>query len=165
VRALLRSLPLAAALVLLTSSVASATSYTDTIDGFEYFATSTSGFFHGTADGALPGWFDTRVDHTVLSPDATITGGYFVLSTTMAGEAAFINGGFTGGTVVQTDRNTHGCRDQHYAVTGTLGGVTVNGGGSGSGSFNATLTHFRQRIGGSCVTYWATITGTVTLAI
>jgi hypothetical protein len=35
--------------------------------------------------------------------------------------------------------------------------------GSGSGTFSATLTHYRHRLFGSCVTYGASVTGSISL--
>ena len=65
---------------------------------------------------------------------------------------------------MQTDKNSdNACKDEHDAVTGTLQNVGVNGAGTGTGIFNATLTHYRIRLGGRCVTYLATIAGSVSL--
>lgn len=140
-----------------------ATTYTDTIYGAEYAATPTVGSFAGAASGDLPGTFDVQVVHTVLSGTATITGGTFTLYTIIGGTYAVVGGSFTGGSVIQTDKKTHGCRDQHYAVNGTLANVGVGGTGTGTGLFAATLTHYRTRIAGDCVTYFATISGAVSL--
>lgn len=160
-----RAMPVTIAAWLLNASMAlAATAYNDTISGAEYYATSTLGAFAGTANGDLPGTFDTQVEHTPLSSTATITGGSFTLYTAISGEPAFVTGTFASGTVAQVDKNTKACRDQHYAVNGTLQNVGVNGSGSGTGTFSATLTHYRLRIGQSCITYFATITGSVSLA-
>jgi hypothetical protein len=157
-------LPLTLALLLVSASVANAaTTYTDTIVGIEYAATPTVGSFAGLAEGDLPGVFNVQVVHTVLDQTATITGGTFVLLTSLADVPTAISGTFGGGTVTQLDKNTHPCRDQHYAVSGSLANVGVGGAGTGTGSFNATLTHYRTRIEGQCVTFFATITGSVAL--
>jgi hypothetical protein len=157
-------LPLTLALVLTTASVANAaTTYNDTIVGIEYAATPTVGSFVGLADGDLPGVFNVQVVHTVLDQTATITGGTFVLYTSLANAPATITGTFGGGSVTQLDKNPHPCRDQHYAVSGTLTKVGVAGTGIGTGTFSATLTHYRTRIDSECVTFFATITGSVSL--
>lgn len=152
------------AIALLVGIVAdAATTYTDQIAGAEYFATPTEGSFAGTASGDLPGTFDVRVIHTPLTTTAAITGGTFTLFTSLGGTPSTVSGTFASGTVTQIDKNTQGCRDQHYAVTGTLANVGVDGTGTGTGAFTATLTHHRTRIGGKCITYFATISGTVSL--
>ena len=138
-----------------------ATTYTDAIVGREFFATQTVGGFAGTAAGDLPGSWVAIVEHTPLSTTATITGGDFVLSTTMGGEPTTITGTFSGGTVTQTGGLT-GCQNQTYSVDGVLEDVGP-GGGTGSGTFNAVLTHLRTTFFGRCITYGARVTGTVTL--
>jgi len=48
-------------------------------------------------------------------------------------------------------------------VYGALSNVGVNG-GSGSGSFSATLTHYRTNVWfAGCVVYAASVSGTVSL--
>lgn len=154
--------PLSLVLVLLfATSADAATTYTDALSGIEYFATSTEGFFTGTASGDLPGTFDTQVIHTPLDTTATITGGSFTLYTVIGGNATTVTGMFASGTVSQVDKNKHGCRDQHFAVSGTLTNAGVDG--SGTGTFEATLTHYRTRVGAQCITYFATIIGSVSL--
>lgn len=160
------ALPLTVAFTLMVATIASAaTTYNDSIRGYEYFATSTVGSFAGTASGDLPGAFDAQIVHTVLTTTATITGGAFTLYTVIGNTAAVVVGNVASGTVRQIDTNTHGCRDQHYAVTGTLDNVTVNGTGAGTGSFSATLTHYRVRIGSECITYSASIAGGISLTV
>ncbi len=157
-------LPLTLALLLVSASVANAAAtYNDTISGIEYAATPTVGSFVGLADGDLPGVFNVQVVHTVLDQTAAITGGTFVLYTSLADAPTVITGTFGGGTVTQLDKNAHPCRDQHYAVSGTLTNVGVAGAGTGTGIFSATLTHYRTRTNGECVTFFATIMGSVSL--
>jgi len=78
-----------------------AQTYNDTVSGHEYFATSTDGKFAGTASGALPGYWNTDVQHTPLclscTPTATITGGSVELATTLDGSLTLVTGDFTGG--------------------------------------------------------------------
>jgi hypothetical protein len=45
-----------------------------------------------------------------------------------------------------------------------LGNVGRWPGGTGSGTFSATLTHFRHRVFGICITYAASVNGTLTLS-
>ena len=152
---------LALALLAIPQVALAATTYTDTLVGREFFATSTVGGFAGTATGDLPGSWFAVVEHTPLSPGATITGGQFGLSTTIGGRPATVTGTFSGGTVTQTGGLT-GCQNQTYAVDGTLENVGP-GGGTGTGTFTATLTHLRTFFFGRCVTYGARVAGTVTL--
>jgi hypothetical protein len=141
----------------------SAVTYTDAVTGRELFATPTLGVFAGTATGSLSGSWFAYIGHTPLSPSATITGGSFSLATTISGSAATVKGTFAyGGTVTQTPGGT-GCANQTYDVLGTLAQVGV-GGGNGIGTFSATLTHYRLLLWGRyCVTYKATVVGTVVL--
>src|SRR5437762_3230832 len=73
--------------------------YTDSVTGQEVYATSTTGYFAGQASGSLPGRFVTQVNHTPLSPSATITGGTFNLTTTLNGQSTVVVGTYSGGTV------------------------------------------------------------------
>jgi hypothetical protein len=152
----------AAAVIIGPGSAVAATTYSDTISGYEYAATSTQGSFAGTASGALPGTWSATVDHTPLGTYAKITGGDFHLATYLNGAAATVTGEFTTGTVRQFSGFT-GCVNQQYAVNGTLGDVGFGSSGTGAGSFAGTLTHYRTKILGYCVTYSASITGSLTL--
>ena len=91
----IRRVALAAALVA-PAAATGATSYTDTVSGYEYYATSTDGKFAGTASGALPGSWNTDVQHTALcigcSTTATISGGSFQLATTLNSTAGLVTG-------------------------------------------------------------------------
>jgi len=140
--------------------------YSDTISGHEYYATSTDGKFAGSASGALPGSWNADVQHTALciscSTTATITGGSFLLATTLNSVPTLITGTFRGGSVQVTNSGTN-CTNQTFAVNGILGNVGPWYGGTGSGAFTATLTHYRHSIFGSCITYGASVTGTLPL--
>jgi hypothetical protein len=158
------------ALALLALSAAgvarAAQTYTDTITGHEYFASSTDGKFAGRASGDLPGYWNADVQHTPLcascTPTATITGGSFELATTLNGSYTLVTGDFTGGSVQVTNPGDD-CTNQTFAVDGDLGNVGPWYAGSGTGSFSATLTHYRTRIFGSCITYAASIAGMLSL--
>jgi hypothetical protein len=144
----------------LASALAVSSSYT--ISGFETSATSTQGTFAGTASGSgdTAAW-RAVVKHTVLDTDARITGGYAALYTS---DLVTIRGKFGGGSVTQVDGFT-GCGDQHYDVVGNLVNVTRSDrAGSGTGTFTATLTHHRQSFFGSCVVYWASVSGSIQLS-
>ena len=147
------------------SSLAAQT-YSDTVGGYEYYATSTDGKFAGIAAGALPGSWNADVQHTALciscSTTATITGGSFSLATALNSIPTLITGRFSGGTVQVTNPGAN-CTNQTFAVDGTLGNVGAWYGGTGGGTFKATLTHYRYSVFGSCITYSASVTGTLTL--
>ena len=140
------------------ATATAAQTYRDTISGYEYAFTSTDGRFAGSASGSLPGLWETDVRHTALclscTPTATITGGSFSLAT----GSGVVSGKFTGGTV-QVINPGASCTNQTFAVRGVLEAVR----GSGTGLFSATLTHFRHRILGSCVSYAASVKGTLSL--
>jgi hypothetical protein len=144
-----------------------AQTYNDTISGIEYFATSTEGRFAGTAAGALPGNWNADVQHTPLclscTPTATITGGSVLLATVLGSSPTVITGTFTGGSVQVLNAGAN-CTNQTFAVNGALGSVGPWFGGSGSGTFTATLTHYRYSIFGRCITYSASVAGTLTLS-
>jgi hypothetical protein len=145
-----------------TSVARANATYSDSIAGTEVAFTSTQGRFVGTASGDLPGAWQAVVDHTPLDPNATITGGTFTLATVLNGSGVTVLGTFAqGGTITRIKAGT-GCRDQVYTVADTLTDVGV-GGGTGTGAVTATLTHHRTRILGHCITYAATVVGTVNL--
>ena len=153
----------AAALFISPASALAATTSSDSISGYEYAATSTQGRFVGIASGALPGAWSVTVDHTPLGTSATITGGDFHLATHLDGTLKAVAGDFTGGTVTQLSGFT-GCASQRYAVHGVLGHVGPGSAGRGTGTFAATLTHYRTEIFGQCVTYSASVSGSLSLA-
>jgi hypothetical protein len=162
---LLATVTIAIALLVPAASLA-ATTYSDAIHGGEYFATSTDGRFAGSASGSLPGSWNADVQHTALciscSTTATITGGSFQLATTLTSVPTLITGNFDGGTVSVTDPGT-GCKNQTFAVDGKLSNVGPWYTGTGTGTFTATLTHYRYQLFGSCITYSASVTGTLVL--
>ena len=144
-----------------------AQTYSDTISGHEYYYTSTDGKFAGTASGALPGDWNADVQHTKLclscTPTGTITGGSFSLAAILHGIPTLLTGKFTGGTVQVINKGAN-CTNQTFAVNGILGSVGPWYSGHGSGTFTATLTHYRTSIFGSCVTYGASVKGTLSLS-
>jgi hypothetical protein len=151
-----------AALALLAfPAMAAAATYSDTVTGAEIAATSTQGTFVGTARGDLPGAWRAVVQHTQLSPNATITGGSFKLVTTTL---QTVVGTFDpGGAVTRTNPGA-GCTNQTYTVQDTLSNVGVGGPGTGTGSFQVVLTHYRAFVPFlGCVTYSASVAGALSL--
>lgn len=157
---------LAALVLCMPAGALAAQTYNDTISGYEYYATSTDGRFAGSAAGSLPGDWHAVVQHTPLcsscTPTATITGGSFSLATVLNYVPTLVTGKFVGGTVQVTNAGPR-CTNQTFAVNGILGSVGPWYSGSGSGVFSATLTHYRYRLFGNCVTYSASINGTLSL--
>jgi len=158
-----------ACIVPLAVAAATPTTYTDSISGTELpGATSTQGSFAGTASGPLPGAWTATIDHTVLSPNAIISGGTFSLATAFNGQLAQVTGDFANGGTVTLEWQAWGCGNQVYAVSDSLNDVAVRSltrtvASSGVDSFAATLTHYRTSIFGFCVTYAATVRGDVSL--
>ena len=153
----------AAALFISPAAAIAATTSPDSVIGREYAATSTQGRVVGIASGALPGAWSVTVDHTPLSTSAAITGGDFHLATRQHGTLTAVTGDFTRGTVRQLSGFT-GCAIQRYAVNGVLSDVGPGSAGRGTGTFAATLTHYRTNIFGHCVTYSASVSGSLSLA-
>lgn len=154
---------LSVAMALPMSAAAATVSESYAITGYEYFATSTQGRFAGTARGSSGdrATWNAVVNHTPLTTTSTITGGYADLATS---NLVHVHGLFTGGTVTQTGGFT-GCTNQTYDVVGTLGTVTRSDSNTtGTGSFSATLTHYRTSVFGRCVVYSASVRGTITLS-
>ena len=157
------ALALGATLVMTVTAAASST-YTEWIHGTELpNATSTEGQFVGEATGSFAGTWYIDVLHQDLSyKPANITGGSFRLNTLINGWPSAIKGSFVSGTVSQIN-GFSGCTNQQYWVQGALGGVGINT-SNGSGSFKATLTHYRANVWFvGCVVYAASIGGTVSL--
>lgn len=146
------------------AQAAASSTYSDSLSGYEYWASSTDGKFAGTASGSLPGSWNADVQHTALclscAPTATITGGSFSLSTVIHYVPTLVTGRFTGGTVQVINSGTN-CSNQTFAVNGILGGVGTWWSGSGNGTFTVTLTHYRHYVFGSCVAYGASVTGSL----
>jgi hypothetical protein len=149
--------------VLAASPTAAATvSDSYSIHGYEYYATSTQGRFSGTATGSsgdTAAW-NAVVNHTPLTNEATITGGYANLYTS---NLVHVHGTFSGGSVKLASEEP-GCGTQTYTVDGTLTKVTRSDSHhKGNGTFTATLTHYRIWIG-SCVVYSASVSGVIKLS-
>ena len=159
---------------------ATATEHTTLVSGFEMYATSTQGNFAGTASpgatNGLSGAWSIVVYHTLLGADrcgdppypcAQVTGGSFTLAVTSP-TAELVTGNFdyqaphTPG-IVQSPPYTS-CGTQLFHITDTLNSVGTGSQHSGTGNFDAYLWHYRTWIFGRCVTYAATVKGTVLLS-
>jgi hypothetical protein len=150
-----------------TASAAAARSYADQIAGVEVAATSTQGTFVGVASGALPGAWNAVVVHgplpTTVGATAAISTGTFQLATVIGGTPETVDGSVDANSTGITMLNAGvGCTNQKFQISDTLSGVGP-GGGTGSGVVLAQLVHHRTVIFGHCVTYAATIGGTITL--
>jgi hypothetical protein len=150
----------------MTVTAAASGTYTEWIHGTELpNATPTEGQFVGEATGSFAGAWYIDVRHQELNHHPVhITGGSFRLNTVINGWPDEIRGSFTPwhGTVTQVS-GFRGCTNQRFAVYGELNGVGVDG-GTGTGTFSATLTHYRANIWlVGCVVYSASISGTVSL--
>jgi hypothetical protein len=155
-----------------------ATPQTTLVSGFEMYATHTEGRFTGTASGqgpnGLSGAWSIVVDHTPLdpcggastAPCAQVTGGTFTLAVTSP-SPKLITGKFDsqapdvdGITLLESGPN---CTTQLFRITDGLNSVGSGSQPAGTGSFVGYLWHHRTGIFGGCVTYSATVQGTVTL--
>jgi hypothetical protein len=149
----------AAALTAQAASVAAATEVTYGIRGIETAATATRGAFSGVAWAWDDyGTWSATVDHGAFDArrHATITGG----TVTLDGARRDVSGSFEpGGTVVLTNADP-GCGREFFDVDGV---VAITRGGSGQ--FDATLTHYRTSFLGRCITYWATVRGSIRLSL
>ena len=154
---LLRSVCLAVGLCVAFAAVAAAqTTVTYAVAGVQTGVTDTSSSFVGVAfgdDGDFA-WWQADVERTSLDePIPEITGGTFQLD----GHLRDLFGGFTGGTII---RQPSSCRRETFVVTGVValeGGVV--------GAFDLTLTHYGLRVGGRCITYFATVEGLVAFSL
>lgn len=166
-----------ALLALVSATPASAETHRSIVSGFEFYATSTQGRFAGTAQGqganGLTGAWSIVVDHTSLSGCryayqvcGQVTGGSFSLAVTDPIEV--VSGNFNGApsagqpdTIVLVDPGFY-CTNQRFWIRDGLHAVGATN-RTGTGSFDAYLTHYRHSIFGQCITYSATVQGLVIL--
>ena len=83
-----------------------------------------------------------------------ITGGFFSLASS---SGARLTGSFTSGSVTPVSQQTP-CGKQVFGIAGALATT------SGPASFTARLTHYRTLLFGTCITYFATIAGSLQLS-
>jgi hypothetical protein len=157
-----RSLAASAALVLALAipfgTVVGSTTVAYGVRGIEIHATATQGTFSGVAWAADDfGTWTAVVQHTAFDAErnSTITGGTFALD----GRARDASGTFTSGSVSFTSADP-GCGREFFGVEGAM---TLGDGGTGT--FSATLVHYRTQLFGRCITYWATIRGITELTL
>ncbi|HUG48669.1 MAG TPA: alcohol dehydrogenase catalytic domain-containing protein [Candidatus Limnocylindria bacterium] len=133
------------------------------LSGYEIFFAPTMAVFAGTGgagEGSLSAWYGSIQHSGVISPTGTIEGGWAVL---YRHDGVRIGGWFSGGDVVLTDEGP-GCTTEAHSVEGTLIGVTRSDTGAvGTGVFRATLLHHRAWLFGTCISYSASVNGSIEL--
>ena len=156
---------LVASLVVLVPATAGAATktYRFSISGTEVSATSTTGRFVGAASGSALGTWYAEVVHEPLGGGVGAhvdirSGGSFGMALDQAEPAYVVSGQFSGGTITVLDSGAR-CTNQVYEVKGVLRNVSV----TGTGHFDAKLTHHRKSVLGRCWLYAATVGGAVTL--
>ena len=166
-------------LLLVGTTSAEAESHQTIATGFEVYGTSTQGAFVGSASGGLSGYWSILVDHSPLDncvsptpdPCAWITGGRLALAVTSP-VSELVTGNFDdpsqAAAVGQPDQIKlvdvgAGCTNQVFSIADGLNSVGTGSRHVGRGSLTASLTHLRRTIFGRCVTYSATVKGTVVL--
>ncbi|HSH21609.1 MAG TPA: hypothetical protein VK992_03200 [Candidatus Caenarcaniphilales bacterium] len=136
---------------------------TYSVTGYEVWFTPTVGTFVGTGGGSvgtLSAWQSSIEHSVVISPTGTITGGWATLYRL---DGVRISGYFSDGTVQQTYDGPD-CTDESHAVTGSLTSVSRSDSAAvGTGVFEATLVHHRAWFFGRCISYSASVTGTISL--
>ena len=162
-------LALAGIASLVIAALASSAAQARALSTYDYNATgietgvptnNTSPFSGAAAGASGLGVWSASVVHTPLDSCevTTITGGPFSLTGTRGVRLA---GTFTGGTVTAPTGYCSGgvpCGNETFAIDEFL---TVNG--TLTGEFKGSLNHFSTTILGSCVTYFATISGHLTV--
>jgi hypothetical protein len=128
------------------------------VHGIELIPLRTRGTFSGYTNGALIGDWLATVNHTPLNPNARITGGTFTLSTSANQLSQPLSARIGTGAIRITNPGAN-CSNQTYKVSGTLTHLNPYR----SGTFSLTLTHWRHTLLGTCLSYFATTTGTLTL--
>ena len=134
------------------------------LTGYQVAYAPDRGTFVGVGSGSagnLSAWY-TQVDHSlVITPAGTVTGG---TATLHRADGVTMSGRFSGGTVWMTYDGPN-CTNESHEVRGTLTDVTRSDrpGETGIGYFSATLKHYRAWIFGSCYSYSAKVTGTISV--
>jgi len=153
-----------AAFALLVASPVSATTPRYSLSGVETGVPQSAGggestsAFAGTAFSwsAGPATWSAHVTHRSLAACATlgnacITGGSLKLSGVHT-----VSGTFSNGSINLVSGNPVTCTSTSvYRVTGLVALV-----GGGTATFTARLTHYQVKLFGSCVPYFATVSGT-----
>ena len=160
-RILLLAIITAVGITTLPAVALATTTVSYAVSGIEYAATPTVGWFAGGA--VAPDDFGTWRAMVVHGPlptnpggTASVTGGSFALN----GQTRDLAGAIDGGTI--TLLTTSSCGRQTYRVIGHL---TLAPSGTGDAGFAMLLTHYRLPFFGRCITYAATVQGSVTFQL
>lgn len=162
------SVALAVGLAALPAVATAAVSPSYAIRGLELPSTPTQATFVGVATGAPLGdyglWKAVVIHSLSLETLGVIAGGAFSMTTN---DGTKVTGAFSSGSIIPTIPPTipPGCsRTETFLVSGGLSNVDSSDGTylGDIGSFVATLTHYNIRWGTRCITYAATVKGTVT---
>lgn len=136
---------------------------TYSVSGYEIWFTPTVGVFAGRGHGGageVSAWYSSIEHSQVISPSGTIVGGWATLYRL---DGVRISGHFSGGTVVQTNEGAS-CTTESHVVSGNLADVRRSDSTmTGTGEFLATLVHHRAWLFGQCISYAATVNGTIDL--
>jgi len=128
------------------------------VHGVELIARHTQGTFSGYVTGGLSGGWLAIVNHTPLNPNARITSGTFSLAASLGQFGHPLAARIDRGSIRMTTPGAH-CTNQTFMVTGHLTRLDSYS----KGAFTLTLTHFRHDILGTCLSYFATVNGTLKL--
>ncbi|MEK6191859.1 MAG: hypothetical protein AABM41_05995 [Chloroflexota bacterium] len=137
-----------------------ATDVTYALRGSEIAATEFTGVFVGVAVATDDyGTWQATIDHdsvpTKKNKSAEVTGGSFAFD----GELRDLAGTFDPGGSITLETDVQPCGKQTYRVVGDL---TLTGPTAGTADFEAVVTHHRIFLWGHCITYAATVKGSVT---
>jgi len=161
--------PLLATLVgsLAASPVAATEQATEryALGGYEVWYSPTMAVFAGTsrvAGADLSAWYATIEHSLVINPSGTVTGGF---ATLYLPDGVRITGRFSDGTIVQTDPGVN-CTTEYHAIAGNLRDVSRSDVGAvGTAALSATLVHHRAWIFGRCLSYAASVEGTIEISL
>jgi len=157
------SVALAVGLAALPAVATAAVSPSYAVGGLELPSTPTQATFVGAASGSLGdhGLWKAVVIHSISAP-GVIDGGAFSMTTN---DRTRVTGAFLPGGTIRPTGGTGCSRTETFDVIGDLGDVNSSDNTyfDDTGTFVATLTHYRTLWRGRCITYAATVKGTVTL--
>jgi len=155
------SVALAVGLAALPAVATAAVSPSYAVQGLELPSTPTQATFVGASSGSGGdhGLWKAVVMHSTIT-QGVIDAGAFSM-TTNAGTR--VTGAFVSGFIIPTS-GSDCSRTETFNVTGVLGDVDSSDGTylDDTGTFVATLTHYRILWRGRCITYAATVKGAVT---
>ena len=151
-------------LFLVPAPTASAATDVYAIAGYEVWPTAYVATFVGTTRDPAGSWGGWRasIEHSgVISPTGSISGGSAEL---VLADTSTIRARVAGGSVTLVAGSETDCAAMTHQVDGALVDV-VRGGRStvGTGTLTATLVHYRAWLFGRCLTYSASVDGTIAL--